>query len=240
MNTLDYPALEFEMTHLKTPGFRKFLGHLLVRISVRDIKETLAPAMDFDPVHLAQHARDVLNYQSPIALRWMQLAREQVEDFEERWAKGQPDRATVLQAKGTRLMTERRFQDARDEFERVLEIDPTYDDAHLNIGVCHEFTENYALALDSYRAELEVDPADENVPRMIARVCVITGRFRDALEATENVDWVSEEAPIHFYRGRAHEGLGEIPAALEAYREALDSDPDHERAGAALARLEGE
>jgi tetratricopeptide (TPR) repeat protein len=64
-------------------------------------------------------------------------------------------------------------------------------------------------------------------------------RYEEALEelSSELID--EENSLVHYYRARAHEGLGNTPEAIRAYSEMLRLDPDDEDAVEALERLQG-
>jgi spermidine synthase len=86
VNTLDYPALEFEMARLRSPDFDRFLERLSQKMNVAEVAGAFAP-VTFDPMKLAIYNMMVLPEDAVVAQRWYYLVAGQTPDFDERIAR---------------------------------------------------------------------------------------------------------------------------------------------------------
>ena len=80
---------------------------------------------------------------------------------------------------------------------------------------------------------------DERVPLALGRSLVGLGRYDEALEwlaTAAALDGGGDEVELWFYRGAAHEGLGDRSRALSSYQQALSIDPEHRPSLDALDR----
>jgi hypothetical protein len=248
LNTLDRPALEFEMARLRKRGFGTFLDRLARGMRLSDVERSLAPMADWSPVHLVIHAELMLG-DSPYTERWTELVRDVVVDFDEERSRERShfdrDYAAALAGEssadayyrqGVHLQRTDRYSEAIDAFEKALERDPQRDNSYFRIGECYEYWGDYPQALENYRAELSVDPEDSDVPYRVGRVLVKMERYQDAIQELERSPDQANSI-LHYYRGRAYEGLGDVPAAIHAYEESRSQDPEDEDVVEALTRL---
>lgn len=89
---------------------------------------------------------------------------------------------------------------AKEAFQRVLTIDPTYDkksDIHFRLGIIYKHEQNYQLALENFRMILHTPPAPLS------------------------------EVDIWFQIGHIYEVLEDYPAAQQAYEHILKENPAH-------------
>ena len=99
-----------------------------------------------------------------------------IDAAEETGNKPPRERAQLLLDKGLALNDN---SDAEADFYcRAIEIDPTYANAHFNLGFLHHSRDELEKAIDSYRQCLRYDPRRHEAHRNLA-VCLLTVR-RDA------------------------------------------------------------
>ena len=245
VNTLDYPALEFEIARLGRRGLDGFKGRLLDSLSLQDVAAGVRP-MPFDPIQLAMHA-DVLLEESSITHRWKTLASREQGDFDARYTQAKlDDVARSARAAGTAvgyrhygaaLLEEGRYAESIVQFQKALELDPSIDNAYFNLGAAYEKSGALEAALESYGRELAVDPADDEVSYRQGRVSCKLERYADALRFLDAALVQQETAGVHYYRGLALEGLGRLADAAKAYQRALELDDGDHDARVALVRV---
>ena len=97
-------------------------------------------------------------------------------------------------------------------------------------------------AMQEFEKALELDP--ENVTahfgRGMGRLMAPEGFGRDYDGALEDIKFVCEKDPSadsYYYLGQAYSGKGQKDQAAEAYKKALELNPDHKEAAKALADL---
>lgn len=246
LNTLDYPALEFEMSRLRGEGIDSLIARMAQNLNLPRLGAVLAPTMEWDTVHAIAHAHTMMD-KGLLGNRLLQIARQQVPDLDEQWqAVHEP---SYTKHSGTRnglflgghvLMKQQEYKRAILVFAELLTIDAFHDDAYASIGACYEHMKQWELALDNYRSELEVDPDDVFANYSIGRVLIRMERFEEALAELDKAVEVNELPGVHYARGVAFESLDRTADAEQAYRRALTLDPDHADAKHGLeALLEG-
>ncbi len=242
VNTLDFPALEFEMTRLRKRGYREFQSRLRDAMNLAEIESAFTPELDFKPVNLVIHAENVLG-DSRYTLQWERLVRVQVSNYVEQYSRAvisQEDgegTADAFHNLGFRLLKRDAYEDAIVAFRKALAMNPERNNTYFNLGACYEKLGKYEEALENYRAELNVDPDDEDVPYRVGRVLVKMGRNQEAVEELMRATELTPIFRVFFYLGQAYEGLGETGDAIAAYDRAHAIQPDHEGPLSALERL---
>lgn len=151
------------------------------------------------------------NYASALALA----------DSAEKYAPGLAD---VPFLRGLLLAEIYRYEEARVSFERVLELDPEYEDAHFNLGLLAFQMEEYEYALEQFEAERGVRKTAEALVQL-GRTLERLGRLEAAREAYEEAaapDSASAAALAHL--SQLHENAGRSAAALKAAKKAFEID----------------
>ncbi len=227
INTLDYPALEFEIARLGREGFDGFLERLQQQMSVENVAEAVQPAMPFKALNLAMHVDELIG-NSAITDRWKSLLsleepafdqtyNQAVLDYYQDYAKV-ADTANAHHKWGYRLLKQDRYAEALKEFSRALEINPRRNNSYFNMGACYEYMGEYDLALKYYAKELTVDPNDADVLPREGRVLYKAGRYREALARLDAALLRSPRGDTYYYRGLALEALGSREEAERSFR----------------------
>lgn len=245
INTIDYPALEFEMARLKKEGFANFKEKLVAALNFDDVRAAIEPAMEYDPV---MHAAQV-NYElgsSFITDGWNQQGYIHVKDFERRL-----DEATlqiystlatsVNDAKshhslGYQYMKRKRYDEALAEYRKALQLDPKNRNTVFNIGACYEYEKQYPLAIESYELAGKQNPEDADVPYRLSRIYLSTGKHDLALEEIIRALKIKPSEKAYLLYGKILEELGRKEDAVKAYWQALALDPNNSDVEAALNR----
>jgi tetratricopeptide (TPR) repeat protein len=120
----------------------------------------------------------------------------------------------------------------------VLELNPSFSEAHAQIGNAYAATRQVDLAIQHWKEECRIDPNSSYGYRMIGLLALVNGRAEEALEmyrlATERTPYNAE---VSFRLGLAHERLSHLSDATEAYRRATTIDPNHAGAWQHLADI---
>ncbi|RME06481.1 MAG: tetratricopeptide repeat protein [Deltaproteobacteria bacterium] len=131
------------------------------------------------------------------------------------------------------------FEDARREFQKTLELDPSLREANFDLGIACYKLEDYACALTSFeRSE------DAHVDLSLARyyrgyLHHLVGHHEEAITLLSEV--ASADArlaqPANYYVGISQEALGRHDAAKSAFEAAIALDPSTDIAVAARRYL---
>lgn len=106
-------------------------------------------------------------------------------------------------------------------YRRVLELDPTHADAHVNLGRLLHDEGKTAEAERHYRAALEVDPSDETARFNLGVVLEDQERWDEALNVYEQID----HADAHYNAAVLCERLGQRTAALRHFKRYRQLNP---------------
>jgi tetratricopeptide (TPR) repeat protein len=104
---------------------------------------------------------------------------------------------------------------AREVYERLLEIDPDHVDAHVNLGRLLHEDGAPAAAEKHYRRALALDPDHEIAAFNLGVALEDLGRFKDAIDAyLRALELDPQNADAHFNLAGLYERRGEKAAAL--------------------------
>lgn len=119
----------------------------------------------------------------------------------QRLADQYPEDLLVRYSLGVAYMVKGRMADAQATFKKVLELDPDYINAHLNLAAVYERQGQIASAAQSLQRVVDIEPDSAAGRKAKVRLNLIEARL-------------------------LADG-GNLPAALSAYQQALDIDPDN-------------
>lgn len=238
INTIDKPALEFEIARLKKKGFSRFKDKVVDALDLDDVRAGIEPAMTYDPAMHVAHVAMLLK-SSNIAEQWKQLGRIYVKNFDKRMDDATLDVyreiAQTVNDGGThhylgfQYMNRDRYDEALAEYAKALLLNPNHRNTLFNIAACHEYKEDYAKAISYYELAEKRDPMDFDVPYRLGRVYLKMRQFDKALAAVDRSLEMMRKAKSYTLRAKALEGLGRPKEAVEAYQRALArSSDDHD------------
>lgn len=104
---------------------------------------------------------------------------------------------------------------------------------------------NVDVAIERYRAALVADPQNSEAARALDRLYEAGEKWQELAEITKVAITLPDASPeeviaLRFKLAQVNEGpLGDIEAALTAYREVLDVEPEHSPTVAALEAMFG-
>ncbi len=243
INTLDYPALEFEIARLRTHGFESFRQRLIDNIRFEEIKEYLEPNMAWNPVFLGLHTETILR-DSDITRRWRTVLDEHIPDLEQRfmtaklnylvyYAKASDSAASHHQL-GHQLFLAGYYQDAAQELEKAYAMEDDRADLNFHLATTYELLGRFNDALRHFERELEGKPNDYKLLLSMGRIYLKLQRFEEALGFFESSIEQTEQSDAHFFRGVALGALGNASEAVRAFQQALSLNPKHSQAKRAL------
>jgi len=190
INTLDKPALEFEMARLGRRGIHAFKQRLLQALDLTDIRHALHDDERTLPAMAAWHAELRLG-QAALTRQWRALAKERLSDFESILHQLQRDyyrRLKQVDASAAAfhhfglLMARKGYDlDAVRLYRDALARDPQHRYTHFNLASSLERLGRLDEALRQYQQEQTLAPNDGDVPFRIGRILVKLGRPAQAI-----------------------------------------------------------
>jgi protein O-GlcNAc transferase len=152
------------------------------------------------------------------------------------------DRASAerLVSEGVRFYDRNRFEEAIDLYARAVEVDPTYFDAHYNLGVAAFEQGDLSKAIASYQKALALEPSSLKAGFNLALALERAGYPRDAANEFEKLlARHPAEVRIHLRLGNLYAGpLRDRVRARNHYLRVLELDPRHPQGSAIRFWLE--
>src|SRR5438132_4988937 len=106
-------------------------------------------------------------------------------------------------------------EQARELYQRLLQLDPDHVDAHVNLGRLLHEDGAPAAAEKHYRQALDLDPEHETAAFNLGVALEDLGRFRDAIDAYQRaLELDPQKADVHFNLAGLCERRGEKASAL--------------------------
>jgi tetratricopeptide (TPR) repeat protein len=137
-----------------------------------------------------------------------------------------PRSATELFARGVELEDDPdALDDAISSYKQVLELDPTYAPAHINLGTLYYNLSNYELAEQHYRKAIECDPRYALAYFDLGNVLDETQRLEEAVAAYKvALQLAPTYADAHYNLALAYERSQRPRLALKHWRAYLKLD----------------
>jgi len=115
--------------------------------------------------------------------------------------------------------------DAIECYKKVLQLDPTYAPAHINLGTLYYNYSDYALAEDHYRRAIESDPRYALAYFDLGNVLDETQRLAEAIAAYKSaLQLAPTYADAHYNLALAYERSGQPRLAIKHWRAYLNLD----------------
>ncbi len=123
--------------------------------------------------------------------------------------------------------SDRMLQLAIGEYEKLTQLKPRDVETHLVLGQLYGLNHDSAKAEAQFHAAQAIDPDSEEVVLNMARLYSEQGDFRRSAETLAAVPEDDRTTRIEFALGASYDQLKEPKKAAQAYRSALDLDPEN-------------
>jgi tetratricopeptide (TPR) repeat protein len=131
-----------------------------------------------------------------------------------------------------------------EQYQAILNIDPTFVPAYINYGLTHTEFEEYDLALEYFRNALKYDPENYAIYLYIGKLSAESGKF--ASEGERALNTFIESAPEElqdsmdeawWYLGTIYLQVDDTENARKAYEKAIALNPEREDYQKSLKKL---
>lgn len=136
----------------------------------------------------------------------------------------QPVAAESLYARGARAFAEGHLVQAREDFRRVLRLDPAHDPARLLLARCEAALGDEDAALDVLDQGTDLS-GDAEAARLKAQLLLKLGRTAAAEQALASLGAAGDDAKTQGLLGATRQRQGRHPEAVLHYRRALQLQP---------------
>jgi Tfp pilus assembly protein PilF len=143
------------------------------------------------------------------------------------------DIPTARNNRGNAYITLGKYQQAIDDYNAAIRIDPRYAKAYVNRGLALTHIHEYQKALHDFNTALDLDIQDSSVYFNRGNVFKALGSYERALEDyTKALSLNPENVDAYNNRGTTYLKLIKLEMAIEDFTSALTLDPENEMAHA--------
>ncbi len=129
---------------------------------------------------------------------------------------------------------------AREAYQKALDIDPDYLDARTNLGEWYLVSGDISAALQCFDAVLRIKPLHLEATNNRTAALIEAGRHVEAEQVLlDAIARYPDSSPLQVNLGNVYSQMAKGREAANAYRKALELDPDSEEATLSLATLLG-
>ncbi|MBW6516406.1 MAG: tetratricopeptide repeat protein [Candidatus Cloacimonetes bacterium] len=139
---------------------------------------------------------------------------------------------------GEQQLSTNNYTGARDTFMRIVNIDPTNIDAFFYLGYIKFMINDYENSEYYYQRGLELNPEDERILNNLAETQRLSRKYEDAIVTLRRLAEIKPDEMVWFRIGNIYAEMNFIYEAIEAFEEALELNPEFERAHYRLGVLQ--
>ena len=129
--------------------------------------------------------------------------------------------------RGSLLMEQRRYSEARDDFDKAVACDSTYVPAIFNRALVHDYLNAPMLSIADFDRVIALDPSSS---LGYFNRAMVRSEIGDLNRALEDLDVVAKNLPdnvlVYYNRAVIHTRLGNIMGAIADYSRAIELYPD--------------
>lgn len=147
---------------------------------------------------------------------------------------GNRSKADPIFAEAVKAHRDGRLTLAMESYSKAIKLDPSFFEAHYNLGLAAYDSKDTAKSLSAYEAALSINPTSVNARYNFALALEQGGYFEDAaLELAKLLEQNPDEARAHLSLASLYaEKLGQPALARPHYRKVLELEPQHPQAPA--------
>ena len=127
--------------------------------------------------------------------------------------------------RGIALMERQKFEDAADEFRKILPLNPKFVPAHVNLGIAYFNLQNYEEAVKELRNAIELDPDQIHAHFMLGLIYRTQDQGEQALEEFQKVNQQDPDDPsTNYYLGLLYSGRREYQTAIAKFTQVISKE----------------
>ena len=129
---------------------------------------------------------------------------------------------------GVELYHQRDYAKAMQAYQKVIEIDPRYAEAHNNLGIIYQEAGDFDRALSSYQKAIEINPRYEKALNNLGVLLYLKGRYEESMQAFQKALLINPvNIESHINLGTLFKKQGQVDQAIGSYQKALSLNPLH-------------
>ena len=132
----------------------------------------------------------------------------------------------------------KQYKDAEIAFKKAIDLNPSYAEAHSNLGALYAKFKLYDKAIELYQKSIKLKPTYAGAYTNLGNALNKKARHEEAVYFHKTAISLDAKSPNHFSNcASAYKNLGRFSEAKKYYQKALSLDPSHVNAHFDLATL---
>lgn len=153
-----------------------------------------------------------------------------------------PRNSRVLMRLGSLKVLEKDMKGAEEVYGKIIQAEPDYAPAYVQLGLLQNLTNRQAEALKSFNKALDLQPQLTDALALIVGLYVRDEKFDQAMKVCEThrkkvADSPASLALIEYLEGNIHLAKKDSKAAQERFKKAIEIEPNNPAAYVALAGI---
>ena len=148
------------------------------------------------------------------------------EDAFDRALQSDPANMQALRGLGNVYLRQNRVEDAEQVLRRNISLHPGSETAHSALGAFLFRTGHYGDAAEQYEYVIALNPENMNAYSNLGTAQMLGGRFTQAISTLRRALEIEPRQVTYSNLGLLYYYLGDLPASVEAHRQAVAMEPD--------------
>ena len=170
------------------------------------------------------------------------VALNRLEEAQDQFARASQSGASELslrESRGNGYLALRQFDEALNDFEKYIQLDPNSPDGYLGKARAYQGKEQHALAAEALRVAEAIAPDNYWVEVALGNLSTDMLDYRNALEHYQRASLLEPHSPaVQYNVGAAHLRVEEYAAAKRMFSHVLEQRPNDPKSLAGLALAE--
>ncbi len=132
---------------------------------------------------------------------------------------------------------QKNYDQAKESFLKILKIDPKNINAFFYLGYINALTNQLDKSEEWYKKGLEIDPKNEHLLDYLSETLKREDKFDESIEVLKKLADIKQSDKVWFRIGKLYEDQDFSDEAIEAYKQALEMNPDNKDAQYSLATV---
>jgi len=132
---------------------------------------------------------------------------------------------------------QKNYEQAKESFLKILKIDPKNINSFFYLGYINALTNKLERSEEWYKKGLEIDPKNEHLMDYLSETLKREDKFDESIDVLKKLAEIKQSDKVWFRIGKLYEDQDFSDEAIEAYKQALEINPNNKEVQYRLATV---